>query len=126
MYKVSKSDGSVNLIMSSTVPKESKRAQISPKHVPNKFQTRKHSSRMRTVHCSGRRGWGGLLARGCLPAWGCLPHCILGYLPVGLPQVHAGIHPPMWTEFLTHACENITFTLPTRGCPQVKQVSRCI
>ena len=24
-------------------------------------------------------------------------------------SVHAGIHVPLWTEFLTHACENITF-----------------
>ena len=22
---------------------------------------------------------------------------------------HAGIHTPLWTDFLTHACENITF-----------------
>ena len=42
-----------------------------------------HSSRMRTVRCSGRVG--GV----------CL----------------GGVHltpPPPWTEFLTHACENIT------------------
>ena len=24
------------------------------------------------------------------------------------PAMHAGIAPPLWTEFLTHACENIT------------------
>ena len=34
-----------------------------------------------------------------MPAWG------------GVYLVHAGIHTPLppWTEFLTHACENITF-----------------
>ena len=44
---------------------------------------------MRTVCCSGCLG--GCLPRreGCLPG-GCTP-------------------PPLWTEFLTHACENITF-----------------
>ena len=107
-----------------------------------------HSSRMRTVRCSGRRGRGGGLPRGyvclgegvsvqgegCLPrgrgvcpgegvsaqggvmsaqggvcprwcvsqhALGrgrCVPQCMLGYTP-----------PSLWTEFLTHACENITF-----------------
>ena len=84
--------------------------------------TRMHSSRMRTVHCSGHLGggglprwvsaWGGVSAQGdlllwteflsgggCLTgggsAWGCLP---------------GGVHLPLlWTEFLTHACENITF-----------------
>ena len=53
---------------------------------------------MRTVRCSGRRGCVSqhTLGRGCLPG-GCLPQCMLGYTPL------------LWTEFLTHACENITF-----------------
>ena len=63
----------------------------------------------------------GVSAWGCLPRWGvcpgtwlprgcllegsiaactgqggCLPQCMLGYTP-------------LWTEFLTHTCENITF-----------------
>ena len=66
---------------------------------------------------------------------GCLPQCMLGYLPGVSAPVHAGIPalgmsaplhagipargsaqcmlgynpPPPWTEFLTHACQNITF-----------------
>ena len=52
-----------------------------------------HSSRIRTVCCSG-----------CLMAEGCLPRGVsaLGGVYPG------GVHPP-WTEFLTHACENCTF-----------------
>ena len=42
-----------------------------------------HSSRMRTIHCTGSLG-----GRGCLPR---------------------GVYTPLWTEFLTHACENIPF-----------------
>ena len=60
-----------------------------------------HSSRMRTVRCSDRRGGRGMstpmhagicVPRGCLPqcmlGYGCLPQCMLGYFcPVGcLPQ----------------------------------------
>ena len=47
---------------------------------------------------------GGVGGRGCLPGDG-------GVCPGGVfAQVHAGIHiTPLWTEFLTHACENITF-----------------
>ena len=82
--------------------------------------TRMHSSRMRTVRCSGRRGGvfpgvsdqgvsvrglsnkgEGVSAQGVYPsmhwAGGCLPQCMLGYT-----------RPHLWTEFLTHACENIT------------------
>ena len=54
-------------------------------------KTRMYSSRMRTVRCSGRRV-------------GCLPQCMLGYMPSGCWDT-----PRLWTEFLTHACENITF-----------------
>ena len=49
---------------------------------------------------------------------------MLGYTPRGVSApVHDGIHTPtLWTEFLTHACENITFPLPLqkygiRGTP---------
>ena len=58
-------------------------------------------------------GGGGCLPRGCfdwgvLAGGGCLPakegvHLIC---PVGGVS---GRHTPIWTEFLTHACENITF-----------------
>ena len=58
--------------------------------------TRKHSSRLRTVRCSGSRGWGvsgqGGLPRGCLPRrgvcpWGsargvCIPACTEADTPV--------------------------------------------
>ena len=93
--------------------------------------TRMHSNRMRTVCCSGH--WGDVWPGGCLVWLGCLPrgvsaqgisvwgdvcpgssvqggvfHPALGD-GVSAP-VHAGIHTlPLWTEFLTHACENITF-----------------
>ena len=63
---------------------------------------------MRTVGCSGRLK--GCLARGvCLPR-GCLPKGRISAqrgLPGGL--VSAQGVTPLWTEFLTHACENITF-----------------
>ena len=60
---------------------------------------------MRTVRCSGRLGGdvclggclrGGMSARGASAKGGCLP---------------GGVHLPhlLRTEFLTHACENITF-----------------
>ena len=87
----------------------------------NTLNTRIHSSRMRNVRCSGRHG-------GCLPVegvclWrvsacgGCLPVggvCLVSATPPPSAcwdthsyPVHAGIHTsPMWTEFLTHACEN--------------------
>ena len=51
--------------------------------------TRMHSSRMRTARFSGHLGWE-------VPAGG-------GVVCPG------GVHLPPWTEFLTHACENITF-----------------
>ena len=41
--------------------------------------TRMHSSRMRTIRCSGRRGRG---------------QCMLGYVCWISAPVHAGIHPP--------------------------------
>ena len=45
---------------------------------------------------------------------GCVPSAAVAVggvsaCPGGVCPVHAGIHPPKWTEFLTHACENITF-----------------
>ena len=47
--------------------------------------TRMHSSRMRTVRCSGRLIGGGMSVGGVYTS------------------------PSPWTEFLTHTCENITF-----------------
>ena len=103
--------------------KEDASRKISPYLVTSCFssrlqlcETRMHSSRMRTVRCSGHRGWGGLPMGGvCLggSAWGCLPGA--GCLPRGsclggvYPSMQWGRHPPLWIEFLTHACENITF-----------------
>ena len=69
--------------------------------------------------CWGRgSGWGVfgqgvwcLARRGCLPRGGCLPGG--GVCPGGSARrgdICLGCTPPpMWTEFLTHACENITF-----------------
>ena len=67
-----------------------------------------HSSRMRTVRCSSRLPGlsvqGGVCPGGVCPGWGvvcsggCLPQCMLGHTS-----------PPLWTEFLTRACEDITF-----------------
>ena len=61
--------------------------------------TRMHSSRMRTVCWSSRLGGGGLPI--CLPGDVCPEGSAQGsvYLP----------HLPCLKEFLTHACENITF-----------------
>ena len=70
----------------------------------NYIATRMHSSRMCNICCSGRLGVWGCLPRGCLPGGSvqgsCLPR---GCLPRGCTP------PPLWTEFLTHAFENITF-----------------
>ena len=97
-----------------------------------------HSSRMRTVSCSGRLMKGvGVSARGVLPRGvsargvprgrGCLPRgvCVLrwGVIPQGVVCLGGmsawGVSacvlgrmytsPLLWTEFLTHVCENITF-----------------
>ena len=57
-----------------------------------------HSSRMRTVRCSGRLS--------------CHAHPHACH-PTHMPSHHAcpplPRMPLLWTEFLTHACENITF-----------------
>ena len=59
--------------------------------------TRMHSSRMLTVRWSSRLGgFAYMSARGCLPGGVCTGECT--------PP-----SPPLWKEFLTHACENITF-----------------
>ena len=91
-----------------------------------------HSSRMRTVRCSGH-----LSCHACMPLATHTPlphmppamHASLPHLPhTPLPHTHPchtclplATHAPlprmppchtphpMWTEFLTHACENITF-----------------
>ena len=95
------------------------------------------SSRMRTVLGSGCRGGGvsqhalcrgvcipactgqgvsaqgGVYLRGCLPGGVCPGSvCVSQHaLSRGVSApVHAGIHSSPWTEFLTHACENITFS----------------
>ena len=64
---------------------------------------------------------------GGLLAWWCLPQCVVGHLPVGgvSAPVHTGIQLHLWTEFLTHACENITFPqLLLRTVTSPKQVSK--
>ena len=88
--------------------------------------TRMHSSRMRTARSNSH-----LLGGVCLSACWYIPQCGPGDPPprpdpstsplgVGLetrkacwdttpqrPATHAGIPPPLWTEFLTHTSENI-------------------
>ena len=56
---------------------------------------------------------GGVRPAGCLG--GCLPGgsvCLGGVYPgvvyLGVSSQGRGVH-PLWTEFLTHSCENITF-----------------
>ena len=79
-----------------------------------------HSSSMCTVHCSGRLG-------GCLPGEvsaqrGLSVHCVsthgggvclvgggVACLPGGGGLSRGVYTSPLWTEFLTRACENITF-----------------
>ena len=61
---------------------------------------------------------GGVYLGGCLPRWDVCRGgvCLVGvYLCVwggggreGGVSAHVGVH-PLWTEFLTHTCENITF-----------------
>ena len=91
--------------------------------VPDWSYTRMHYSRMRATRSSSR-----------LPGGGGLPPCMLGYTTSGVgletpprcgpgnppPQpepptspMGVGLEPP-WTEFLTHASENIT--LPQLRC----------
>ena len=69
--------------------------------------------------------WGGVSARGCLPAgglsargvsacWGGVSACWGGvsageYLPARVVSGKGVSGSPLWTELLTHACENITF-----------------
>ena len=115
------------------------------------YNTRKHSSRMRTVRCSDRHGgevctcsgvaWGlpargkgvylsgggGVPAQGVylprgIPTQGCSCRgytypggCTWsgGYLPGVYPSMYWGRH-PLWTEWLTDMCKNIT--LPQVRC----------
>ena len=58
--------------------------------------TRMHSSRMRTVRCSGRWGgvWGGVCLGGCMPRGGCLPRG-------GGDCLGVDVHLPLWTESQT-------------------------
>ena len=68
------------------------------------WKTRKHSSRMRTVRCSGRLlgvslPRGGLLPRrGLCPGKGCV--CSGGYIPACTEA-----DTPLWTEWLTDRCK---------------------
>ena len=53
-----------------------------------------HSSRMRTIRCTGH-----------LSCHACPPSCTAPLSHMPAPAMHA----PPWTEFLTHDCEHITF-----------------
>ena len=78
------------------------------------LKTRKQSSRIRIVRCSGRLGGVGegvcvCVSRGvcvsgeCVCRGGVCPGVCVSQHPMGQTP------PPLWTGFLTHACENITF-----------------
>ena len=94
---------------------------------------------MFTISCCSYLWWRSLLGVVCprgvclwvsawrVSAWGCMPRgggclpkggvCLEGRCTPPHPPGHKGRHPldpealpsPMWTKFLTHACENITF-----------------
>ena len=64
--------------------------------IDRRLTNKKHSSRMRTVRSSSRLPGGG----GCPPE-GCLPR--------GCVSQHARRQTPLWTEWLTDRCKNITF-----------------
>ena len=71
------------------------------------LETRIHSSRMRTVRCLP----GGCLPRGrvCVLGGVCPGGVCLSGGGVCLPARGVSARHPPGTEFLTHACENITF-----------------
>ena len=69
-----------------------------------------HSSKMRTIHCSS------CLPGGCLPRRGVSAQGVfLGGSAWGMSARGWGVSGqgvntfPLWTELLTHTCENITF-----------------
>ena len=69
---------------------------------------------MRTVRYSGRLGgvWEGG-SQGGVQGWmcpGCVCVCVRGECCLGVRGSMGRVHPsPLWTKFLTDACENITF-----------------
>ena len=97
---------------------------------PNRWShidTRMHSSRMRTARFSGL-----LSCHARPPPTMHIPQRCMPHLPCMAPAKHAPRHacppPPLWTEGMTHACENITFpqlllwtviavTMVTFACP---------
>ena len=75
------------------------------------------------------------LGRGGVCLWGCLPGgcvCLGGLLAGCLPKGDVcqggclpceGVYPLLWTEFLTRACENITFPqLQLRTVTKIKKL----
>ena len=65
-----------------------------------------HSSRMRTTRSSGRAGVVSTrYPPGADPPGADAPHWEQTPPEADTPQEQI---PPLWTEFLTHACENIT------------------
>ena len=90
----------------------------------NSLNTRMHSSRMHTVRCSSRLP-GGVCPGGCLPG-GVYPGgvCSGGVWPGGACPVRCT--PTLWTEFLTHACENITFKNICHYSKGFKPANSCV
>ena len=90
--------------------------------LPENTVTRMHSSRMRTVRCSGRLSCHACpTPLPCTPLLPCMPHHAHPLPCMPHPTMHNPCHtpyhacsplpciPPLWTEFLSHACENITY-----------------
>ena len=64
------------------------------------------SAAIRGGVCAGVSAWGGCLPRGCLP-WGVYAQGVSAR-GVCIPACTAA-DTPLWTQFLTHTCKNITF-----------------
>ena len=101
-----------------------------PISIKNKNETRMHSSRMRTVRCSGRMGEG-VYARGCLPRGGmsaykgCLPWGRLSAQTPPTPvnrirQVKMGIRKTSVSTF-----SDLTLSVSLTKCPSWKGFIGC-
>ena len=78
-----------------------------------------HSSRMRTVRCSGRRGGSAPVHVGiCLPGGQCLPQCMLGYVcPGGSAQCMLGYVCPCMLGYVCRGgvCPSACWDMSAQG-----------
>ena len=87
-------------------PKVGRQPIIQPRFAVNCMKMRMHSSEMRTVRCSGRLGGRGVCPGEGVCQWGRGGGVCPGE---GCVCLEGSYTSPLWTEFLTHAYENITF-----------------